>query len=590
MLTAPGAVRLTPSQLETRNRDSRADAVSLFDAILRGDYSEYKRLMEIGVRVHAELGEWVQLKEALSADDWAAVQTAFENLPRHFLDDATVAAQLAEALPFAVGEDWETVQGVLERIAASRPDYIPTLDLPWLQGLEDAIERATAIGMALAGAIDQATAGASKEVASRGLVDFERVLVNIEELLQRARSGSAFSVVSQQGAGRFTTVPEAVTISVAVTGAYENLLVRQIAGARRFTTISAAVAAAQPGMCILVQPGLYQERIIIHRPVEIVGIGPVQDIVVESLDAPCLEMRADEAVLRGLTLRGGAKADQTAEATPRGPASRNYASRNHGNVTHAAVDIRQGRPRLEDCDIAAASGACVAVRGALSDAIVKRCRIHDGEGQGILLGGMAGGSIFDCEIYGNVDAGVEIADGANPDFLRCWIRDGKGGGILIRSQGQGTIEDCAISANAAVGVEIIEGSNPTLRGCLINHNNDVAVWVHDGGAGNFIDCVLDGNANGTWEIEDGCQVRGLGNTPRMEGEQDPDQIVTERVELELFRDVSNLRSQINVNTVDGVVYVRGWVSSQEQIGEIERRIKGIEGVDAVINLLRLRAA
>lgn len=68
-----------------------------------------------------------------------------------------------------------------------------------------------------------------------------------------------------------------------------------------------------------------------------------------------------------------------------------------------------------------------------------------------------------------------------------------------------------------------------------------------------------------------------------------DQQVNERVEGQLFSDASVPRGQININTVDGVVYVRGTATSQEQIAEIERRIKGIEGVDAVINLLRLPA-
>jgi hypothetical protein len=68
-----------------------------------------------------------------------------------------------------------------------------------------------------------------------------------------------------------------------------------------------------------------------------------------------------------------------------------------------------------------------------------------------------------------------------------------------------------------------------------------------------------------------------------------DQEVTGRVETTLFRDNTIPQGQININTVDGVVYVRGTVSSKEQIDEIERRVKGVEGVDAVINLLRLPA-
>ncbi len=70
---------------------------------------------------------------------------------------------------------------------------------------------------------------------------------------------------------------------------------------------------------------------------------------------------------------------------------------------------------------------------------------------------------------------------------------------------------------------------------------------------------------------------------------DRDQMVNDSVQTQLFSDASIPKGQININTVDGVVYVRGTASSQQQIDEIERRIKGIEGVDAVINLLRLPA-
>lgn len=68
-----------------------------------------------------------------------------------------------------------------------------------------------------------------------------------------------------------------------------------------------------------------------------------------------------------------------------------------------------------------------------------------------------------------------------------------------------------------------------------------------------------------------------------------DQAVTSRVESALFSNGSVPKDQININTVDGVVYVRGTIGTKEQIDEIERRVKGIEGVDAVINLLRLPA-
>lgn len=68
-----------------------------------------------------------------------------------------------------------------------------------------------------------------------------------------------------------------------------------------------------------------------------------------------------------------------------------------------------------------------------------------------------------------------------------------------------------------------------------------------------------------------------------------DQEINARVEAEIFRSTSVPQGQINVNTVDSVVYIRGTVGSQQMIGDIEDRAKQVSGVDAVINLLRLPA-
>ena len=42
-----------------------------------------------------------------------------------------------------------------------------------------------------------------------------------------------------------------------------------------FTTVSAAIKAAKPGDRILVRPGLYEEGLVVDKPLEILGDGPV---------------------------------------------------------------------------------------------------------------------------------------------------------------------------------------------------------------------------------------------------------------------------------------------------------------------------
>ena len=42
-----------------------------------------------------------------------------------------------------------------------------------------------------------------------------------------------------------------------------------------FATVGAAIKAAKPGDRILVRPGLYEEGLVVDKPLEILGDGPV---------------------------------------------------------------------------------------------------------------------------------------------------------------------------------------------------------------------------------------------------------------------------------------------------------------------------
>ncbi|NJK79667.1 MAG: protein kinase [Chloroflexaceae bacterium] len=69
-----------------------------------------------------------------------------------------------------------------------------------------------------------------------------------------------------------------------------------------FTSIGAALVHAQPGQRIVVQPGIYRESLVIEHPVTLIGEGAPADIIIESLNAPCLVMRTEQAEVNGFTL------------------------------------------------------------------------------------------------------------------------------------------------------------------------------------------------------------------------------------------------------------------------------------------------
>lgn len=90
-------------------------------------------------------------------------------------------------------------------------------------------------------------------------------------------------------------------------GAIQQTLIvsRTERGRSYYPTIAAALQAAWPHAQILVKPGLYHERLVIEKPVEIIGMGHHQEITIQC-SAPCVRIEAESAVLKGITLQGRA--------------------------------------------------------------------------------------------------------------------------------------------------------------------------------------------------------------------------------------------------------------------------------------------
>ena len=71
-----------------------------------------------------------------------------------------------------------------------------------------------------------------------------------------------------------------------------------------------------------------------------------------------------------------------------------------------------------------------------------------------------------------------------------------------------------------------------------------------------------------------------------EKEKDLDDVTLARkVESEIFREADAPKGQVDVNAVDGVVYLRGEVESEEMIKNLERATRKVVGVKGVENLL-----
>ncbi len=239
-----------------------------------------------------------------------------------------------------------------------------------------------------------------------------------------------------------------------------------------FVTVREAIDAARPGDRILVRPGLYQEGLVIDKPLEILGDGPLADIEIRAHSADAILFKANIGRVANLTLRQAG-----------------------GDGSWHGVDIVQGRLELEGCDIASDSLASLGIRNG-ADPRVRRCTVH--RGIDVYANGL--GTLEDNNITADDGSGVEIRNGSSPTLRRNNIHNCKESGVSIYEAGRGTLEDNDITANLDYGVEIGDQSNAALRHNRINGNGREGIIIEDSGGGVIEDNDLTGNKLGAWNI------------------------------------------------------------------------------------------
>jgi hypothetical protein len=174
-----------------------------------------------------------------------------------------------------------------------------------------------------------------------------------------------------------------------------------------FATVSEAIEAAKPGDRILVRPGLYQESLVVNKPLEIIGDGPVEDIEIRASDAHVLTFRASIGRVANLTLR------QAEAKNPRG------------------VVIYQGRLDLQGCDISSRAGSCVYVKNG-ADPPGAPHRLHDSKysgafvddaGPGTLENNNGLGMLEDNDLTGNGRGAWDIDKDSEPNVTRARYKE-----------------------------------------------------------------------------------------------------------------------------------------------------------------------
>ena len=254
------------------------------------------------------------------------------------------------------------------------------------------------------------------------------------------------------------------------------------------TTVGEAIKEAASGDRILVRPGLYQETLVIDKPLEIIGDGNLEDIVVQAMGANAILFKTTMGRLANMTLRQLEGGDWF------------------------CVNAVQGRLFLEDCDIASQSLACVAISGG-ADPRLLRNRIHDSRQSGVIVYDNGLGTLEDNDIYCNGLSGVEVKTGSSPTLNSNRIFQNNEAGVYVYDDGGGILENNEIYHNGRSGMRIGNSGRPVLRRNRITKNGIVAIWSQLKGGGDIEDNDLRGNAYGAWRVsaESDAHLKRSGN-------------------------------------------------------------------------------
>jgi len=315
----------------------------------------------------------------------------------------------------------------------------------------------------------------------------DEVLIDLQPTSTKSTQGASDPIVPESipDINIDLDIPSAPTLTVAKLGRAD------------YRTISEAISNAFYDTIIQVGAGFYSENLVIDKPLQIIGDGAREDVIVESTLAPCIQMRTDRAVVRGITLR---HRDLTKNADAIGrlvsqPLLKPY-----------AIDIPQGELILENCNITSTGIACIYIHGATAKPSLRRCQIYEGAKYGIWLSQGVRVKVEDCHIYGQ-EIGIQVQRGSNPHLRRCQIHDMAADGIFVTNKSEITVEECDIFNNNGVGIKVKRGCNLTVRGCNIYGNKQQGIHVESNGAGPIDNCNLRGNDGGAWYIAPRCAVR-----------------------------------------------------------------------------------
>ncbi|MFF7580970.1 right-handed parallel beta-helix repeat-containing protein [Streptomyces sp. NPDC008061] len=216
-----------------------------------------------------------------------------------------------------------------------------------------------------------------------------------------------------------------------------------------YRTVTAAIRAAGDGAAIHVQPGIYQESLVIDKDVTVLAEKGPGSVRIVAARGPAVSVRGGAAVLRGMTIQAS----------------------DHGS----AVLVSGGAPVFEQCTV---PGGRVEVIHA-AKATLRACIFEGAAHSSVHVTGTASAVLDDCVIKSASGHGLTLSDAARADVRRTTIERVTGCGAVLTGDAQGVFEDCTVRHTGDAGILVHTPARPVLRDCRLHDTKTQGVRITD---------------------------------------------------------------------------------------------------------------
>eukprot|EP00667_Euglena_gracilis_P006632 EG_transcript_6692 len=217
-----------------------------------------------------------------------------------------------------------------------------------------------------------------------------------------------------------------------------SLIVVDAAGKGTFVTVAEAVAAAEDGDRIVINPGLYRESIVISKSITLQAAVEGQVCIENGSESNVIVIRST-CKLIGLHLHQRSK-----------------------NFFCVRVIVNDDQTLIEKCDIVSDHFSCIQIDSGCNP-LIRHNKVHDSKQCGILIKKNGKGRIENNDIYGNALSNIYVDANANPVVTSNKIHSSAQHGIWIKQYGIGLFEGNTIYNNAMSNIKIEEGAVPIIK-------------------------------------------------------------------------------------------------------------------------------